>query len=180
VEPEASRAIEVRQFVDPGEIDPRYWDRPYFLGPDGDAGAVATLAAALREEDLAGICQWVMRKRSYLGALRLVGPTLCLMTMHYATEIVPVASLELPAAKVDARELKVADYLIETLSAEWDPSQYVNEYDDRVRELVAAKARGEKVKVVRPRRPRTTRSNKLLETLEASVAAAKKKRKQHA
>ena len=175
--PQSGRAIDVRHFVAADEIDPRYYDRPYYLGPDESEGPFAALAAGLAADGLAGVCTWVMRKKSYLGALRVVGSGLCLVSMHYASEIVPVSSLELPRVKLDKRELEVANYLVETLAAEWSPQEYVNEYDDRVRELIERKSRGEPVKVQRHRRPRSTRPDRLLETLEASVKAASRRRK---
>ncbi len=176
-QPPSGRAVEVRQFVAADSIDPRYYDRPYYLGPDENERAFAALAECLSKEGVAGICNWVMRKKSYLGALRLVDRTLCLISMHYHSEITPVQELELPQAKLDKRELEVANYLIETLAADWNPDAYHNEYDDQVRELIERKSRGEPVPIKRRRRPRSTRPDRLLETLEASVRAAGKKRK---
>lgn len=177
--PSSGRMIEVRQFVNAEELDARYYDRPYYLGPDGSEAGFAALAAALGREKLVGVCRWVMRKKSYVGALRAMdgGRGLSLISMHYADELVPVGSLELPRVKLDKRELEVANYLIETLAADWDASRYVNDYDQQVHELIERKARGEQVEVHRHRRPRSTRSDRLLETLEASVKAASRGRR---
>ena len=177
LEPESSRDIEVKQFVKLGEIDPRFYDRPYYLGPDGDEKTFRKLAAALHKENLAGVCQWVMRKRAYLGALKFCGNALCLVALRYADELTPSNALKLPKAKLDPREKETASYLIDTMSGEFDPSQYHDDYQERLAELVARKARGQKAPVKRISRPKATQSGQLLKMLQASLKKAQAAKK---
>src|SRR6476660_8718465 len=72
LEPEASREIEITQFVPPSQIPPEYFDRPYYLGPDGDQAAYFALAEALQKKEREGVVRWVMRKQPYVGAIRSV------------------------------------------------------------------------------------------------------------
>jgi len=143
LEPESSREVEVLDFAARDELDPRYYGRPYYLGPDGEEAKFATLVRAIAERKEVGLCQWVMRKTSYAGILGSADGTLMLMTMHYGDEVRPTDELELKKAKLDAREMKLAKYLVETLQGEFDPKKYHDEYQRRLREMIAKKARGE-------------------------------------
>ena len=93
--PESSRSIEVHEFVKPGQIDPVFRERVFYLEPDGKLKEYHALAEALEEMELEGICTWTMRKRSYLGALQIRGDILRLNTLRYADEVVSIKSLDL-------------------------------------------------------------------------------------
>ncbi|HEY5999796.1 MAG TPA: Ku protein [bacterium] len=167
--PEGSRAIEVHEFVKAAQIDPLFFDRAYHLEPDAGPQAYGALRAALAEQDLAGVCTWTMRKRSYLGALRAAGGTLRLHTLRHADEIVPAKALDLPALPLSEKELKIAVELIGHLAASFDAAKFRDEHEERLRGLIARKARGEKVAVVPPRRLKPTPDAQLLKALEASL-----------
>ena len=168
-EPEDSRVIEVHEFVKSGQIDPIYHERAYYLEPDSPSKGYNVLAESLREMDVEGICTWTMRKRSYLGALQIVGKILRLNTLRYADEVIAAQSLDLPDIALSEKELKIGSDLINQLTAPFEPQKFQNEHQKKLQHLIDQKARGEKIAILRPRRLRPTKSDKLLEALEASL-----------
>jgi DNA end-binding protein Ku len=176
LEPEPSRTIEITRFVPPGTITHQWYDRPYFLGPDDDEGAYFALARALAEQEREGVARWVMRKKSYAGALRAEGDHLALITLRNAGEVVPVSALEAPGGRaLDERELRMAKQLIAALEDEFDPTEYRDEFRDRVLELVHAKAEGRSI--TRKRAAKKAPQKPLAALLEASVASARKEKR---
>ena len=167
--PESSRMIEVHEFVMTEQIDPVFLDRVYYLEPDIQSDGYKTLVAALKEMDVAGICTWTMRKRSYLGTLQASGKILRLNALRYADEVISVKSLELAEIPVSEKELKIGSDLINQLTAPFQPQKFRNEHQEKLQKLIENKARGEKIAVLRPRLLKPTASDKLLEALEASL-----------
>lgn len=176
LEPPADRTIEVMTFVEAGQIDPRHFDRPYHLGPDGEDAKYAALVEALRASGKTGICRWVMRKRSYLGLLEPAGEVMDLVTLRQGAEVTPTDQLELPTAKTNPRELKTAQYLVDELSGPFDPKQYHNEYQTRLAELVKSRAAGQELKMPKPRPRKPTGEAQLLKQLEASLGQVRKRK----
>lgn len=168
-DPEASRTIEVHEFVKSGQIDPVFLERVYTLEPDEQVRGYSALAGAMAEMDVQGICTWTMRKRSYLGALQMCGNALRLNTLRYGDEVIPVQSLELPKIPLSEKELKIAGDLIAQLSAPFQPQKFTNEHQKKLQLLLDRKARGEKIAILRPRRLKATTPDKLLQVLEASL-----------
>jgi DNA end-binding protein Ku len=177
LEPETSRSITVTAFVKADQVDARYCDHPYYLGPDGQDEHYAALAKVLRETGTGGLCQWTVRKRSYTGLLRCSGGPLELVTLRPAGEVRAVKELSLPSAKVSARELKTAQYLVNELSAPFQPAQHRDEFTQALQELVEAKAAGKKITPHKAAKKAAVAPDRLLATLEKSVAAAQKARK---
>ena len=172
-EPEPSRDVEVTRFVPPETIDHRWYDRPYFLGPDGDETAYAALARALAESGREGVARWTMRKKSYLGALVPEDGRLALVTLRPAAEGISAEELEAPSGrKLDAREKKMARQLVAALAGDADLSELRDEYRERVLELVAAKAEG-KAAEVKPIRRKKPPKGSLADVLEASLEQAR-------
>jgi len=167
--PEDSRMIEVHEFVGTGQIDPLFLERMYYLEPDTSSKEYYALAAALNETDMAGICTWTMRRRSYIGTLRINGKVLCLNTLRYADEVVPIKSLGLEKSPLSEKEMKIATDLIDQLSAPFQPRKFKNEHQKKLQDLIDKKARGEKIAILRPRRLKPTAPDKLLQALEASL-----------
>jgi DNA end-binding protein Ku len=170
--PEGNRMIEVHEFVKTGQIDAVFFGRVYYLEPDvtGLQGKrYITLVKALKELDVAGICTWTMRKRSYFGALQAGGKVLRLSTLRYADEVVPVASLGLKTVAVSEKELKIGGDLINQLTAPFEPQKFENEHQKKLQDMIEKKARGEKIAVLAPRRLKPTESDQLLQVLEASL-----------
>lgn len=173
--PESSRMIEVHEFVKTGQIDPIFLDRLYYLEPDASdiqGKGFNALVKALKELDVAGICTWIMRKRSYFGALQVRGKMLRLSTLRYADEVVPVKSLDLPDLSLSEKELKIGSELIEKLTAPFEPGKFENEHQKKLQNMIEKKARGEKVVLLRPKRLKPTKSDQLLRALEASLKKA--------
>ena len=173
--PESSRMIEVHEFVKTEQIDAIFLDRLYYLEPDISdihGKGYAALVGALKEMDVEGICTWTMRKRSYLGALQARGKILRLNTLRYADEVIPVASLELQDVPVSEKELRIGSLLIDQLTASFQPEKFENEHQKKLQEMIEKKARGEKIVVLAPRRLKPTRSDELLQVLEASLKKA--------
>jgi DNA end-binding protein Ku len=170
--PESDRRIEVHEFVKTGQIDPHFLDRVYYLEPDVQAIGYASLAAAMKELDVAGICTWTMRKRSYFGALQAMGKLLRLNTLRYADEVVPVRSLDLQKVPLTEKELLIGSELIGKLTAPFEPSKFENEHQKKLQAMIDKKARGENIVIQVPRRLKPTEPDNLLEVLQASLKKA--------
>jgi len=172
---ESSRVIEVHEFVKSEQIDPIFLDRVYYLEPDisdiREKGYHALLGV-LKEMNVEGICTWTMRKRSYLGALQVRGKILRLNTLRYADEVVSAGSLGLQDVAVSEKELKIGSDLIHQLTAAFAPEKFKNEHQKKLQEMIEKKARGEKIVVLAPRSLKPTRSDELLQVLEASLKKA--------
>jgi len=175
LEPEESREIEITQFVPPEKIPPEYYDRPYYLGPDGDQTAYFALAEALKNKEKEGVARWVMRKQPYVGALRAEDDHLVLFTLRHTEEVLSAKELPHPAGRAsDKKELTMAKQLVEMLKGEFDPKEYKDEYRERVMEFVEKKAKGHKPRLHLVKTKRKTTS--LDKVLSKSIEALKKKK----
>jgi DNA end-binding protein Ku len=179
--PEKTRAIEVQDFVDLDQIDPIYFDSPYYLGPaDGAEKAYSLLAKAMAETGKVAIARFVFRNKEHLAALRPNDGILTLTTMRFADEVVPPGELDdvLPAKqpKVGKREVEMAEQLIDSLTRKFDPSAYRDEYREELLALIERKAEGEDVLAgVSSEAPTPTKAPDLMAALEQSIAAVKGK-----
>jgi DNA end-binding protein Ku len=177
--PEKTRAIEVQDFVDLDQIDPIYFDSPYYLGPaQGAEKAYSLLAEAMRRSGKVAIARFVFRNKEHLAALRPSEGVLTLTTMRFADEVVPPSELEdvLPAEppKPAKREVEMAERLIDSLAAEFDPAAYRDEYREELLSLIERKAEGEEVlSAPAPEKPEPTGAPDLMSALEESIAAVK-------
>lgn len=177
LQPEKSRDIEVTGFVERGSIGHQWYDRPYWLGPDGDAKGYFALARALEDEGREGFARWTMRNKEYQGSLRAAGEHLLLITLRNAEEVVPASALEPPTGReLDEREMGMAVQLVEALEDSFEPERYADEYRERVLELIERKAAGEEVEVVRLAPRRETEDEALAAALEQSVKAARERK----
>jgi len=178
LQPPESRDIRIEKFVPVGQVTHPWYDRPYYLGPDEDDRLYWVLAQALEAEGKEGIARWSMRRRDYVGTLGLHKNYLMLITARRLDEVVPASELALPAGrKLDAREVRMAQQLVEALEDKFDPSNFRDEYRDRVMALIERKAKGERIELIRPEAKPATGS--LTDALEASLKAAKRE-KSHA
>jgi DNA end-binding protein Ku len=176
--PEKTRAIEVQDFVDIEEIDPMFFDSPYYLGPsDGAEKAYSLLAAAMEKSGKAAIARFVFRNKEHLAAIRASGGVLTLTTMRFADEVVPASELDdvLPQkkGKVAKKEQEMAERLIESLSTEFDPSSYRDEYREQLMSLIEQKAEGKEIVAPETEEPQPTKAPDLMAALEQSIAAVK-------
>jgi DNA end-binding protein Ku len=178
LDPEKSRTIDIEDFVDLADIDPVYYDHPYYLIPDkGSAKAYGLLLGAMQESGKVAIARVVLRSKEQLVAIRPApGGVLMMETMIFADEVISPEDIEdLPdanALKASDRELKMAQQLIDSLSAEFEPEKYQDEYREKVLELIERKASGEEI-AVQPEAPKPKQVPDLMAALEASLAAVK-------
>jgi DNA end-binding protein Ku len=179
LDPERTRTIDIEDFVDLEEIDPVYYDHPYYLVPDkGATKAYGLLLGAMEQAGKVAIARVVLRSKEQLVAIRPSNDVLLMETMLFHDEVVPSDDIEdLPEGKelkASDRELKMAQQLIDSLSSEFDPSRYHDEYREKVLELIERKAQGEEI-AVQPEAPQPARVPDLMAALEASLAAVKDK-----
>jgi DNA end-binding protein Ku len=178
LDPVKSRSIDIEDFVNLADIDPVYYDHPYYLVPDkGAAKAYGLLLDAMRESGKVAIAKVVIRSKEQLVAIRPApGDVLMMETMIFADEVVPPGSIDdLPAAEdlnVSDRELKMAQQLIDSLSSDFEPEKYKDEYREKVLEMIERKASGEEI-AVQPEAPKPAKVPDLMAALEASLAAVK-------
>lgn len=175
IEPEASREIRIRGFLPERAIDHRWYLRPYYLGPDrGGSAAYAALIAAMKRSGREGLAQWVMRKKDYVGALRLVEGYPMLIALRFADQVVDADELRAPSGpSLAKKELDMAGKLMDMLVADFHPTDYRDEYRARVRKLIDTKAKGGKVRKKTAPDPKPTED--ILRALEASLKRERKR-----
>ena len=179
LDPKATRTIDILDFVELADIDPIFYDHPYYLAPGaGGAKPYRLLLDAMRETGKVAIAKVVIRSKESLVALRPVGDVLEMATLLFADEVVDPARLEeIPAAEdVDTndRELAIAKQLVESLAAEWEPEKYHDEYRERVLELIERKAAGEEI-AVQPVQEEAAPVPDLMSALKASLDAVRER-----
>jgi DNA end-binding protein Ku len=171
---ESSRAIDIHRFVDLDEIDPVMFKKSYYLVPEETgAKAYALLREAMSDDGRVGIAKVSFRDKEHLAALRFKDEAFVLETMYWPDEIreADFGGVDV-SAKIRGQELEMAKQLIESLSGEWDPEEYADEYRQALLQIVEAKLNGQEIEVVAPEP--TAKVVDLMEALKASVAAAKK------
>jgi DNA end-binding protein Ku len=179
LEPEKTRTIDIEDFVEQSEIDPIFYDHPYYLAPGpGGAKPYRLLLDAMRETGKVAIAKVVIRSKESLVALRPVGDVLEMATLLFADEVVdPKRIDEIPdAADIDSndRELAIAKQLVESLAAQWEPGKYHDEYRERVLELIERKAAGEEI-AVQPVQEEAQPVPDLMSALKASLDAVRER-----
>jgi len=173
--PEESRDIQLTRFVPATVIGDQWFDRPYYLGPDGDEGEYFALAQALEDKNVIGIARWVMRKKSYVGALTAIDGYLAMSTLRRADQVLKFSGVETTKSSAPlANELKLAAQLVSSIEASFDPQLWHNEYRERLQKLINAKARGQKLSPVKVKKKAPPQS--LAASLKASIAAARQKK----
>ena len=198
--PEASRSIRVLHFVDPVQVDPIYFEKAQYLGPDQHAERpYASFVEALKRTDKAAVVQYVLRGKQYLALIRPFGDALCLEQMRYADEVLPTGELGAAAEDVDLsavagksrkaagkarggaaisdREVAMAEQLVGALASEFDPTQYRDEYRECVMDMIRRKAGGEVIASKPPPERPATKGKDLTAALRASLEHVKRNRK---
>lgn len=180
IDPEATRSIEIEEFVDLADIDPLFFEHSYFLVPDGRAEKpYALLTETMARTGKVAVGRFVLRTKEYLVVLRARDGVLVLSTMLYADEVVDASGLEVATAATTApsdKELDMAAALVESLAAKFDPAKYHDEHREKVLALIEAKSEGEAIAA--PAEPAAvTPVVDLMAALEASLEAARSRRK---
>ena len=171
---ESTRNIDIQQFVDQAEIDPIYYKKTYYLGPE-EAGlkAYQLLVEALQEGKRVGVAKVSFRDKEHLAAIRLMDNVLVLDTMFWPDEIREAKFPELDKeVRVSDKEVAMAESLIENLSEAWNPDAYTDEYREALLDIVEKKVAGEEIEEIEPVEP--ARVVDLMEALKQSVEATKK------
>jgi DNA end-binding protein Ku len=170
LKPKASRDIEISSFVPIDAIAQQYYERPYYLGPDGDEKDYFALAEALESQQREGIAHWTMRNKKYTGALGAQNGYLVLSTLRNAEEVVSAAQLPKPAGSPPTRkEIELAKHLVSMLEGEFNPAEFKNEYRERVMEFIQKKAKGHapRLSAVKTKRKTTSLDSALSKSIEA-------------
>jgi DNA end-binding protein Ku len=182
LDPEASRSIDIEQFVDLDEIDPIYYDSAYYVAPDRAAAKpYALLTRAMEEQNKVAIARFVMRSKQYLAALRAKDGVLVMSTMVYADEVNDATELvgdDVATEDVSERELTMAQQLVESLTEPFEPEKFEDSYRNQVLDLIDRKAAGEEI-VATPTPVAEEKVVDLMAALEASVRDAKEARTRH-
>jgi DNA end-binding protein Ku len=184
LDPEASRTIDIEEFVELDQIDPIFYDNAYYVAPDkATIKPYALLARAMEETGKIGVARFVMRSKQYLCAVRPKDGRLMLSTMVYADEVNDPAEISefeaVESADVSAKELTMAKQLVESLASDFDAEHFEDTYRNKVLDLIERKAAGETGLVEVPDIEPGDKVVDLMAALEASVAAAKQARKRH-
>lgn len=177
LDPKATKTIDIEEFVDLSEIDPIYYDHSYYLAPGpGGAKAYRLLLDAMAESGKVGIGRFVLRSKQQLCALRPTGDVLTLTTMLFGDEVLSPDGIDeldaLGEAQATDRELKMAQQLIESLSGDFEPSRFHDDYRERVLALIERKAAGEEI-AAPPEAEEPAAAPDLMAALEASLAAVR-------
>jgi DNA end-binding protein Ku len=180
LDPAKTRTIDIQDFVDIGDIDPIYFESPYYLGPaEGAEKAYSLLSEAMESSGKAAIARFVLRNREHLAAIRANDGVLTMTTMRFADEVVAPEELEdvLPqdSPRVQKKEVEMAEQLIGSLTAEFDPGQYRDEYREELISLIERKAEGEDIVSSVSEEPEPTKAPDLMAALEESIAAVRGK-----
>jgi DNA end-binding protein Ku len=178
LDPKRTRAIEIQDFVDLDEIDPIYFDTPYYLGPDAGAEkAYKLLVKAMEDERKVAIARFVLRNKEHLAAIRPMNGVLTMATMRFADEVVQPDQLDdvlgADEVELDEREVEMAKKLIDSLASDFDPNKYRDEYREELLDLIERKAKGEDVVVAQSEEPTPTKAPDLMAALEESLAAVR-------
>ncbi|MGI8631980.1 MAG: Ku protein [Solirubrobacterales bacterium] len=181
LDPKKSKAIEIEDFVELDQIDPIYFDHPYYLAPaTGASKAYALLVQAMEQEGKVAIARFVLRSRENLAALRATDGVLTLATMRFHDEVVDPDGLDelLPDEDIEpsGKELKMARQLIGSFTTDFTPESYTDDYREALLDLIERKASGEEVVVQPASDPEPTAAPDLMAALEESLAAVKRSR----
>src|SRR3954469_2228797 len=170
---EGYKTIDITDFVPNEQIDPIYFAHTYYVGPqDGAEKVYSLLVKAMEDSELAGIAKFVMRDRQYLGALRVRDGTITLEQLYFADEVRPVDEIKPKRARVEKRELEMAQQLIDSFSGEWKPDKYKDTYRDALLKVIEAKRKGKEVHVAA--QPEEEQPIDLISALRASLDSSKR------
>jgi DNA end-binding protein Ku len=180
VRPEATQSVQIVEFVELEQINPMFFDTPYYLEPEKKGRhAYALLRDSLKEAGKVAIASVVIRSREHLAAVKPNGEALVLELMHFADELVPQSSFDFPALseQVAPAEKKVAKMLIDTMSVdEFDPEQFHDKYKEDVLAMIEARANGETIEAPEVHRPAATNVVNLMDVLQRSLEQSKARR----
>src|SRR5919198_4046540 len=168
---EKTKTIDILDFVDPKEIDERYFETPYYLLPSKGADrAYALLREAIRESGRIGIAKIILRDAQHLAAVESIGDAIVLTMMRFADELADLAEFRFPKAEgLSQPEMKMALQLIDSLASTWDPEKYTDEYKENLMKVIQAKMKGRKPRLQERETPQSADVVDLMARLRASL-----------
>jgi DNA end-binding protein Ku len=173
VDLKSNQVIDIKEFVNLAEIDPMFFDEPYFLAPEKAGGkAYALLRQALQDSGKVGIAKVVIKTREHLAAVKPMGKALVLELMHFSEELADPKELTLPKEEVGKKELAMAHTLVDSMSGRWQPANYKDEYRHALMELIKKKLSGKHVEAP-PKARAATNVVDLMTVLRASLESAR-------
>ena len=174
---EATQSVDIVEFVDLSEINPMYFDKPYYLEPEKRGRhAYALLRESLKASGKVGIAKVVIRAREHLAAVKPNGEALVLELMHFADEIVDQTTLEFPALDdPPENEMKVAKMLIDTMTATFDAERFRDDYKEQILSMIEARAAGKEVTQGKVSAPRRDNVVNLMDVLQKSLEESRTK-----
>ncbi len=176
--PRTTRTIDITDFVDLAQVDPVYYNRTYWLAPDGEAAgrAYRLLVSAMTDRAKVGIGMVVMRTKQYLAAIRPRQGALALSTMRFADEVLDQAAVAESlghGSKAPVKELRLATQIIDSLTGAWDPAKYHDTYTNEVQTLIKSHEKGQDVVVEEAPAVKAEEVTDLMQALQASLDAAR-------
>jgi len=180
VQPRKTRTIDIEAFVELDEVDPIYFDHPYFLAPAGDSEgtlrAYTLLVEAMGKTDRIALGRVVMRSKEYLVAMRVREGALTLSTMLFHDEVRPAKEVPTGGSKPSKRAVDQAVAIVEELSTDWDPESYTDCYRERLKRVIERKRKGQTTEAPEPE-PEPSPVPDLMEALERTLANVKRGRR---
>ena len=170
---EKTKTIDILDFVDPAEVDERYFETPYYLQPGKGADrAYALLREAIRDSGRIGIAKVILRDAQHLAAVEAIGDAMVLTMMRFADELADLNDFRFPKAEgIRPAELNMARQLIDSLSAKWNPEKYTDEYRDNLMKVIQAKLKGRKPRLEERETSQSADVVDLMARLRASLEA---------
>jgi DNA end-binding protein Ku len=175
----SSKTIDILDFVRAEEIDPRFFDTPYYVVPaKGGEKGYALLREAIRTTGSVGVGKLTMHQKQHLAAIKTVRSALMLETMRFANELVPITELSFPSDElVRPQELKVAAQLVANLAEPFQPEKYTDDYRASLMKIIRAKMKGQKVEAPEPEELESTKVLDLMSRLQASLEQSGSRRR---
>jgi DNA end-binding protein Ku len=176
---EKTKTLDILDFVDPAEIDERYFETPYYLqASKGAERSYALLREAIRASGKVGIAKIILRDSQHLAAVEVIGDALVLTMMRFADELADLNDFRFPSSEgFRQAELKMAMQLVDNLSAKWEPEKYTDEYVDNLMRVIKAKLKGKKPRLVEQVPERQANVVDLMERLRASLEQKRPRRR---
>jgi DNA end-binding protein Ku len=175
----SSKTIDILDFVRADEIDPRFFDTPYYIVPArGGEKGYALLREAIRTTGSVGVGKLTMHHKQHLAGIKTVGDALMLETMRFANHLVDTSEMTFPSADlVRPQELKMATQLVSNLAEAFQPEKYTNDYRANLMKIIQAKKNGQKIEVEEAAEPESTKVIDLMARLQESLERSKSGRK---
>ncbi len=168
---EKTKTIDILDFVDPTEIDERYFETPYYLQPGKGADrAYALLRDAIKESGKIGIAKIILRDAQHLAAVETIGDAMVLTMMRFADELADLEDFRFPKSDgIRPNELKMAMQLIDSLASKWEPGKYTDEYKENLMRVIQGKVKGKRPKLQARETPQSADVVDLMARLRASL-----------